>query len=169
MTRTATMLPQRRLMHARGYLGLGLLNDAENELVLAERSGASTAAVAAVRMLLLHEREDWPAVRELARTLIARGDADAGAWISCAYATRRTESLAAAEAVLLEAERLFPEEPTIQFNLGCYACQRGDLATARTRVDRAIVLEPSFREAAEADPDLAPLRAAEGTDCQPGA
>ena len=66
------MLPQRRLLHARGYIGLGLLGDAENELVLAERSGAETGAVAAVRMLLLHEREDWPAVRTLARTLIAR-------------------------------------------------------------------------------------------------
>ena len=162
------MLPQRRLLHARGYIGLGLLGDAENELVLAERSGAETDAVAAVRMLLLHEREDWPAVRTLARTLIARGDADAGAWISCAYATRRTESLAAAEAVLLEAERLFPEEPTIQFNLGCYACQRGDLAEARRRVDRAVALDRTFAEAAATDPDLAPLRAA-GPDCQSGA
>jgi Flp pilus assembly protein TadD len=163
------MLPQRRLLHARGYIGLGLLGDAENELVLAERSGAERDAVSAVRMLLLHEREDWPAVRALAQSLIARGDADAGAWISCAYATRRTESLAAAEAVLLEAERLFPEEPTIQFNLGCYACQRGDLTTARARVDRAIAIEPSFRNAAATDPDLAPLREARRTDSQPGA
>lgn len=163
------MLPQRRLLHARGYLGLGLLAEAENEILLAERAGAETGAIESVRMLLLHEREDWRAVRELSRSLIARGDAEAGAWISCAYATRRTESLAAAEAVLLEAEPHFPEEPTIQFNLGCYACQRGDLAAARARVDRAIALEPSFREAAATDPDLAPLRAAEGTDCQPGA
>ena len=78
-------------------------------------------------------------------------------------------SLAAAETVLKEAETLFPAEPTIQFNLGCYACQRDDLATARRRVDRAIALEPGFRLAAATDPDLAPLRAVDGTDCPNGA
>ncbi|MFM7750406.1 MAG: tetratricopeptide repeat protein [Opitutaceae bacterium] len=163
------MLPQRRLMHVRGYLGLGLLADAERELVLAEDGGAGAPAIQELRIVLLHEKQDWPALRELTRSMIARGGADAGVWISCAYATRRADSLAAAESVLNEAEKHFPEEPTIQFNLGCYACQRGDLTTARKRVARAIALEPRFREAATTDPDLAPLRAAEGTDCPNGA
>jgi tetratricopeptide (TPR) repeat protein len=163
------MFSQRRLMHARGYLGLGLLADTERELALAEAGGAETAAVEGIRLLLLHEKHDWPTLRDFSRSIIARGGADAGTWISCAYATRRADSLAAAEAVLLEAEKHFPEEPTIQFNLGCYACQRGDLDAARKRVDRDIELEPRFREAAATDPDLAPLRAADGTDCPNGA
>lgn len=156
-------------MHVRGYLGLGLLADAERELVLAEESGAGAPDIEELRIELLHEKEDWPALRELTRSVIARGGADAGVWISCAYATRRADSIAAAESVLHEAEKHFPEEPTIQFNLACYACQRGDLAGARKRVDRAIALEPRFREAAANDPDLAPLRAADGTDCPNGA
>lgn len=156
-------------MHVRGYLGLGLLADAERELVLAEESGAGAPAIDELRIVLLHEKQDWPALHKLTRSMIARGGADAGVWISCAYATRRADSIAAAETVLNEAEKHFPEEPTIQFNLGCYACQRGDLATARKRVARAIALEPRFREAAATDPDLAPLRAADGTDCPNGA
>lgn len=163
------MLPQRRLMHVRGYLGLGLLADAERELVLAEESGAEGAAIEEMRLLLLHDKNDWAGLRDLTGSIIARGGAGAGIWISCAYATRRADSLAAAETVLLEAEKHFPAEPTIQFNLGCYACQQGDLAEARRRVDRAIELEPRFREAAATDPDLAPLRAADGTDCPNGA
>jgi hypothetical protein len=163
------MFPQRRLMHARGYLGLGLLADAERELFLAEDGGAEPAEVAEIRLVLLHEKSDWAALRDFTGSLIARGGADAGVWISCAYATRRADSLAAAETVLKEAEKLFPAEPTIQFNLGCYACQRDDLATARRRVDRAIALEPGFRLAAATDPDLAPLRAVDGTDCPNGA
>ena len=78
-------------------------------------------------------------------------------------------SLAAAETILLDAERLHPAEPTIQFNLGCYACQRGALAEARRRVDRAIALDKKFATAAATDPDLAPLRAAERADCPPPA
>lgn len=77
-----------------------------------------------------------------------------------AYATRRAESLTAAEKILLEAERLHPAEPTIQFNLGCYACQRGALAEARRRVARAIALDKKFIGAAASDPDLEPLRSA---------
>ena len=42
--------------------------------------------------------------------------------------------------------------------LTCYACQRGDLHTARERVVRAISLDQAFRNAASTDPDLAPLR-----------
>jgi hypothetical protein len=91
-------------------------------------------------------------------------------WVTWAYATRRCESLDAAEKILLAAEAQHPAEATIQFNLGCYACQRGDLATARRRVDRAISLDAKFTAAAATDPDLAPLRAHESaTDCPPGA
>ncbi len=93
------MFPARRLMHARGYLGLGLLADAERELLLAEDGGAETAAVEEMRLLLLHEKNDWAALRDFTRSIISRGGADAGVWISCAYATRRADSLSAAEAV----------------------------------------------------------------------
>jgi Tfp pilus assembly protein PilF len=78
--------------------------------------------------------------------------------VTWAYATRRNQSLAAAEAILIESERAHPNQATIQFNLGCYACQRGDLIEARRRVDRAIALDVSFKEAAATDPDLTLLR-----------
>jgi len=95
---------------------------------------------------------------------------EAGGWITWAYATRRADSLAAAEAILLKAEQLHPAEPTIQFNLGCYACQRGDLIAAQLRVDRAIALDAHFAGTAATDPDLAPLRAkAQNLDCPPPA
>jgi Flp pilus assembly protein TadD len=114
--------------------------------------------VLGLRVAVLQERRDWPALRDVARTLVERMPSEAAAWVTWAYATRRAESLAAAEQILLAAEVHHPAEPTIQFNLGCYACQRGDLAAARTRVDRAIALEPKFAASAETDPDLAPLR-----------
>lgn len=161
------MLPKRRLSHAQGYLALGLIAEAEAELAQLSETEAGTTEALAVRVSVAHEREDWPTVRDLARELVRRDSADAAVWISLAYATRRADSLLAAEMILLQAEKLFPKEATIRFNLGCYACQRGDLANARRRVREAIELDPEFKAAAATDPDLEPLRASNPTGLLP--
>lgn len=161
------MFPQRRLSHAQGYLALGMIAEAAAELERIVGPDAQNPDVIAVRIAVLHEQKNWPAVRDLARDLVRRTPDEAALWVTWAYATRRADSLAEAEKILREAEQHHPAEPTIQFNLGCYACQRGDLAEARTRVDRAIKLDRKFTELAATDPDLAPLRAQDGTDCQP--
>ncbi len=119
-------------------------------------------AVLALRVAVLQERCEWPALRALAAEFVRRAPGEAAGWVTWAYATRRAESIAAAEKILLEAERLHPAEAMIQFNLGCYASQRGALAEARRRVDRAIALDEKFSVLAATDPDLAPLRAAAG-------
>lgn len=152
------MFPRRRLSHARGYLELGMLDAAEAELDRIPPPLSEDVEVLGVRLAILQEQQNWPALRDLARLVVARSPGEAAGWVTWAYAVRRADSLDDAEKILLAAETQHPEEPTIQFNLGCYACQRGDLAMARRRVDRAIALEPRFAEAAKTDPDLAPLR-----------
>ncbi len=154
------MLPQRRLAHARGYLELGMLAAAEAELAQIPAPACDAADVVAVRMALLHEQENWRELSKVAGEFTRREPGESAAWVTWAYATRRAVSLAAAEQILLTAEVHHPAEATIQFNLGCYACQRGDLAAARERVGRAIKLDEHFATAAQTDPDLAPLRAA---------
>ncbi len=161
------MLPQRRLSHARGYLELGMVAEAAAELAHLSAAEGETREARAVRLAVLHEQEDWPAVRHLARELVQHDDADAAAWVTLAYATRRADSLAAAEIILIKAEKIHPREPTIQFNLGCYACLRGDVKTARHRVARAIALNPEFAAVAATDPDLAALRTAHPGDFPP--
>lgn len=152
------MLSRRRLSHAQGYLTLGMVAEAAAELDRIDESDAQNLDVISLRLAVLHEQKNWPAVRDLAARLARRTPAEAAVWVTWAYATRRAESLAAAEKILREAEALHPQDATIQFNLGCYACQRGDLAAARSRVDRAIALDEKFAGLAAIDPDLAPLR-----------
>jgi len=152
--------PKWRLSHARGYLGLGMVEEAAAELDQLPATAAQETEALSLRALVLQEREQWPALVDAARQLVLRQPGEPGWWIAWAYATRRSQSLAAAEAILLEAERTHPAEPTVQFNLGCYACLRGDLPEARRRVDRAIALDHSFRAAAATDPDLELLRGA---------
>ncbi|PAW66829.1 MAG: hypothetical protein B9S34_07015 [Opitutia bacterium Tous-C1TDCM] len=152
------MLPQRRLAHARGYLELGMLEAAAAELALIPGPACDGADVLAVRMAVLHEQAKWPELARIAGEFTRREPGESAAWITWAYATRRAVSLAAAEQILLTAEVHHPAEATIHFNLGCYACQRGDLSAARERVARAIDLDGKFAAAAQSDPDLAPLR-----------
>jgi Tfp pilus assembly protein PilF len=151
--------PKWRLSHAQGYLGLGMVAEAAAELDRIPAPERDAVEVLALRMAVLQEQQDWPALRIVAGEFVCRVPTEPAAWVTWAYATRRAESIAAAEIILLDAERLHPAEPTIQFNLGCYACQRGDLAEARRRVDRAIALDKDFATSAATDPDLAPLRA----------
>jgi tetratricopeptide (TPR) repeat protein len=152
------MQPKRIYSHVQGYLELGLVREAEAELQRLPPAAADSLEALSLRVIVLNAKSDWPRLATAAAELARRSPAEAGAWITWAYATRRAKSLADAEKILLTAETHHPNEPTIQFNLGCYACQRGDLATARRRVNRAIAIDPHFGEAAQTDPDLEPLR-----------
>src|SRR5258707_1335838 len=164
------MQVKRRLSHAQGYLGLGMVAEAAAELALIPEPEKYATEVLAVRMALLQEQQDWPALRDVAADFVRQLPNAAGGWITWAYATPRPDSPPAAEIILLDAEKLHPSEPTIQFNLGCYACQRGDLVTARLRVERAITLDADFAAMAATDPDLVPLRRSnQNLDCPPPA
>jgi predicted Zn-dependent protease len=161
------MPTHRRLSYAQGYLELGMLQEAAAELDQIPAPACDSSQVLALRLALLQEQKNWNALRLAAEYFVRREPQEAGGWITWAYATRRDQSLTAAEKILREAELAHPDEATIQFNLGCYACQRGDLKEARRRVNRSIALEKSFRSLAATDPDLAPLREAERADCPP--
>lgn len=150
------------LSHTRGYLELGMIEEAAAELARVSADASGRFDVRVLRALVFQEKKQWPDLAPIAASLAREKPDDAGWWIMWAYAVRRAKSLAAAEEILLEAEAHHPKEATIQFNLGCYACQRGDLSKARTRVDHAIALDEHFREAAATDPDLGPLREQNG-------
>jgi Flp pilus assembly protein TadD len=155
------MQPKWRLSHVQGYLGLGMVNEAAAEFAHLSPTERDTTPALALHIAILQEQQNWSGLRDASIELVRRTPEDAGAWITWAYAVRRAESILAAEEILRIAETKHPAEPTIHFNLGCYAAQLGDLAEARRRVDHAIALDKNFRALAGTDPDLAPLRAAE--------
>lgn len=151
---------KRHLSYAQGYLELGLIAEAAAELERIDRTHDKLPEVIAIRMMVLHEQKNWPALAVVAGEFVRHSPDEAAAWVTWAYATRRCDSLDSAEKILREAEKQHPTDATIQFNLGCYACLRGDLAEAQRRVDRAIAIDGKFLDASATDPDLAALRAA---------
>ena len=84
-----------------------------------------------------------------------------GAWISLAYATRRKTGgeISQAWAILIQAQRTFPKETIIAYNLACYDCQLGDLDAAKAWLDKACTLGDVHRIKLMAlqDQDLEPL------------
>lgn len=148
------------LSHTRGYLELGMVTEAAEELDRVAPDDARDFEVRTLRALVLQEQKQWPALAETASSLVQDRPDDPAGWVLWAYAVRRSQSLPAAEKILLDAAKHHPEEATIQFNLGCYACQQGALDRAQTYVENAIRLDKHFRAAAASDPDLEPLRGA---------
>jgi len=153
------MLLKWRLSHIQGYLELGLVAEAAAEWKLIPATERRTPAALPARMAVLQAQEKWGALRLAARAWVRLEPDDPAGWVTWAYATRRSLSLAAAEVILLRAVARHPRNPTIHFNLGCYASLRGDQETARRHVARAVALDDDFKALAASDPDLAALRA----------
>lgn len=151
--------PARRVSFAEGYFALGMHREAAAELAQVPPPLAHQREVLQLHGAVLQELRRWKALLSVAARLVQQAPQDAAGWIIWAYAARRGESLARAEEILLQGEAHHPAEATLQFNLGCYACVRGDLAEASRRVQRAVALDPAFAQAAAKDPDLKALRA----------
>lgn len=147
-----------RISHLQGYLQLGMVDEAAAELRRIPPAARNTPEVLPWRVAVLQAQERWRELRVAAERLVRTQPNDPAGWITWAYATRRARSIPEAEAILRQAEPIHPNEPTIQFNLGCYACLRGDLPEALRRVRRAIALDADFRAIARDDPDLQALR-----------
>lgn len=154
------MDPRWRISHTRGYLELGMLKDAAAELAALPASFHEDPEVITLSLALYQQTEDWAALKSVASRYARLRPNEPSGWIMWAYATRRADSLEQAEKILTEGRTLHPNDPTMAFNLGCYACLRGDLPAAHRWVAHAITLDKRFREIAAQDPDLAALRAA---------
>ncbi len=142
---------------AQGYFELGMFEEAAGEIEAIQPENRSLPDVAAFLYTIYAAMKKWVEAEVAARHMVELNPGDSSGWIHWAYATRRCRTLADARKILLKAEVSHPHDATIQFNLGCYACQMGDLAEAKSRVDHAIALAGKFRWAALNDPDLKPL------------
>jgi tetratricopeptide (TPR) repeat protein len=107
-----------------------------------------------MRLEIYRRMEKYEGMATIAEHLTKVLPADTQNWISLAYAQRRSLDLQTAEKTLLEAQKRFPEEATIPFNLACYACLLGRIDEAKEKLAKAIEMEPAFKKAALEDEDL---------------
>jgi len=149
------------LSAAAGWLGLRNVAEAGVELDKIAPRFRSHPEVLAVRCDVLFQSGNWDAAAEIAGELTRLEPQEPGAWISLAYATRRKNGggIPQARAILIEAQRTFPGETIIAYNLACYDCQLGNLNAARLWLERACTLgnTRAVKRMAREDRDLEPL------------
>ena len=126
------------LSAAIGWVELGVFTEARAELAQIAPAFQSHPDVLEANWLISASEKNWKAALDVARTLVQTEPARSFGWLQQAYALRRVPEggLQAAWDALLPAADQFPKEPTIPYNLSCYACQMGRLERARWKPSR---------------------------------
>ena len=145
------------LQAAVGYLELGMLGEANDEIENLAPELKTSSPVLGVRLEIYRAAEKWSLMEVVARELWKRHQDEPIYWNDLAWAILRTRSVNDAKNLLLNAVERFPTDATTHYNLGCFACQLSDFAEAKTRVGKAIELDAKFKMLALDDPDLEPL------------
>ena len=144
-----------------GWMELGNIVEARAELAQVSAAQQEHPDVLEVRWSIAAEQKRWEEGLQLAQTLLRRAPKRSSGWLHQAYALRRIPDggLQKAWEALLPAFDKFPKEPTIPFNLSCYACQIGQLETARGWLRRAQAIggKEKIIDLALNDSDLEPL------------
>src|SRR6185369_10423391 len=137
----ATPLPARDQHHLRaaeGWLELGDWRSANEELESITPSLRAHPDVLAMRWNVYSEAKQWELALLVAEALCNLVPDDLNALIHRSFALHELKRTVEAEVLLLPALDRFPDEPTVPYNLACYACVLGRVEEARRLLERAI-------------------------------
>ena len=147
------------LQAAQGWLELGNLLEANEELAKITPQLRGHPTVLALQWSLYAEAKKWEACVDLAKALTNVAPDQAGGWVNLGnslYYSGHTQEAYDCVKPLLDR---FPKNSILRYNLACYACQLGDLQEAKSWLEMAFELNNSkkLKLAALNDPDLEPL------------
>jgi len=149
------------LSAAIGWLGLERADEAAVELAMISDKHQEHPDVLEVRWVICAQRKRWNSALNAAQQLVQSAPERSSGWLHKAYALRRLPEggLQKAWEALLPAYNRFPKEPTIAYNLSCYACQMQQFEEARAWLRRALRVgdKDEIKQRALDDPDLQPL------------
>lgn len=153
-----SQVDQRHLESVVGYIGLGMIDEALEEVHAISDSQKKEPPILSVLLAIYQQAHRWKEASEIAQQLVSIQSDNPNWFIAWAYSTRRFDSIEAAQLILLNGLEKHPDHAMINFNLGCYAAQLGNDKQAMLFVRNAVKIDPSYRKIAESDPDLDPIR-----------
>ena len=154
-------LTEKRCLDAvEGWLELGNLHQARQELLNFPRSSLSDPQVMERLWILCARAGDWDSCLMLGHALTVVDPDRPENWLMRAVALRELGRIDSAWIMLSEARERFPEHSMIPFNLACCACDHGNLENACAMLAAAFRLhenEEDLKLIALCDPALEPL------------
>jgi tetratricopeptide (TPR) repeat protein len=147
----------KQLQAAVGYLELGMILEANDEIENLSPELKTSSPVLGVRMEIYRAAEKWTLMEVVARELWKRHQDAPDYWNDLAWTTRRAVGIDQAFEILSKAVEKFPKDALTNFNLGCYLSQMGEIEKAKDHVGKAIKLDSKFKILALDDSDLEPL------------
>lgn len=158
-------LPHPDCLHydaATGWLMLGDADSAWTELQKLAPEARQATTTLELEWGIHAERGDWAAAATAAQHLVERSPECTFGWVHRAYAARRQEGggLGRAWDLLQPALDRFPQDPTVAYNLACYAAQLGRIEDSWSLFQRVLAVAGNPAEylcLALSDGDLEPL------------
>jgi hypothetical protein len=149
---------QRSVEYISGYLGLGMVKQAREELAKIPSSDRSAPAARDAELAILYAGEAWRELERVARSYTKTDPGQIQGWLSLAFAKRRTDGVAAAKEILLGLDSRFGGANAIlHFNLACYHCLLGETEKSIMRLRTALQMDANLHAIAAEDEDLKPL------------
>ena len=147
------------LTAAEGWLELGNWREANEELESITPKMRAHPHVLEIRYGICAKAGKWEMAAEVARGISVMLPDESWGWVHLAYSLHELKRTQEAWNALLPVADKFPENPTIRYNLACYACQLGNLKESMWWLEKAIDMagKKDVRLMALDDSDLEPL------------
>ena len=146
------------LEKARGYLELGMLDEAWRELERLPAGRDASAEAQEMRIAVLLDRREFDKALTLCEVLCELHPANHAGFLQGAWCLHEQGASEAAIKHLHAGPETLRDEPVFFYNLACYELALGREQAAQTWLRRSFEMEETFREKALADPDLAAVR-----------
>lgn len=143
---------------AQGYMELGLLNEGLKELDGLSSEEQRNEYALQLRLLILMRSHDWSEGLKVSETLREVNPALSIGYIHGAFCLHELGETQQAKEMLLAGPESLKGEATFFYNLGCYEASLGNKEDAGKYVRKSIQMNSEFRDIAQHDPDLAPIR-----------
>ena len=148
---------QRQVLASRGYLELGMFEDATLALEQMKVEDKTRREVSYAELAVHLAAKNWDMAVTIAADIVKAEPKDQATWILLAHAVRHAGNVEQMEMVLFKARAWHPRDPLILFKLACCASVTGRIEEAKLRLGTAIDLDESVRRLALDDEDLRPL------------
>lgn len=148
------MCIKRTLEAAKGWLGLGLPDEALFELGQLPTDIRNRREVLELRLAAEMEDQRWNPASETARMLCLKHAREPRFFLQAAFCLHETGDTFAACNWLLSGPKALQRMPIFHYNIACYLWTLGHGSRARSHLSQAISMDGDLIEAARNDGDL---------------